>query len=176
MTEDRLDFIRDTSINLTETLNINDYPIVMLDLFEKHFSDKYFIHYADFSPKAEVVSNYYPEFDECIILINNSVVRPNLMKRLNFSLAHELGHLVLRHHKYQNDVKNKEHEADEFAAQFLMPEIEITYMPKKLKLLSEYFFVSEIAASLRLEYIKNRKIEYSRKIYNQMYSYRTIEL
>lgn len=43
------------------------------------------------------------------------------MDRIRFSLAHELGHILM--HKIPNE--NMEHEADEFAAEFLMPEYEI---------------------------------------------------
>ncbi len=43
--------------------------------------------------------------------------------RLRFTLAHELGHIVM-HHQQTNEA-NVEEEADRFAAEFLMPEQEI---------------------------------------------------
>lgn len=166
MREEKLLFIKDAANTLTNKLRITNYPIIMLDLFAEHYADKYFIHYASFSDKADVVTNYCADFDECIIFINEKVVKPNLMKRLNFSLAHELGHLVLEHYKEADSncdlPSGLELEAHEFAAQFLMPEDEIYFMPKKLSLISEYFHVSEIAASKRLYNMKTRSIRPNR--------------
>lgn len=51
-------------------------------------------------------------------LIITSLGKPG--DRLRFSLAHELGHLVL-HYPPQNSVKTMEKEANAFAAEFLMP-------------------------------------------------------
>ncbi|MDA3925143.1 MAG: ImmA/IrrE family metallo-endopeptidase, partial [Kiritimatiellae bacterium] len=47
------------------------------------------------------------------------------VERKIFSIAHELGHLILHRHTYGTDYSNEyeqqEHEADIFAAAFLMP-------------------------------------------------------
>jgi Zn-dependent peptidase ImmA (M78 family)/transcriptional regulator with XRE-family HTH domain len=41
--------------------------------------------------------------------------------RQRFTLAHELGHLVM-HHSFPKGLSNVEHEADQFASEFLLPE------------------------------------------------------
>lgn len=52
--------------------------------------------------------------------------------RINFDIAHELGHIILHEWSEDEDTisreafKNKEKEANEFAAAFLLPEIEFT--------------------------------------------------
>jgi Zn-dependent peptidase ImmA (M78 family)/DNA-binding Xre family transcriptional regulator len=57
------------------------------------------------------------------------------MDRIRFSIAHELGHIYLHHHgeqdsdfsvPYEFNQKIKEEQANEFASEFLMPEVEIT--------------------------------------------------
>ena len=136
-----------------------EYPVIMMNILQQHYSDKYLINYAEFSEKAEVVTNYYPAYDECVIHINEVYRQDRLQKRLNFSLAHEFGHLILQHHRYTTPVglpPYYEKEADEFAGQFLMPDFEIALMPSKWKLLSEFFFVSTVAARVRLDKIKSR--------------------
>lgn len=64
-----------------------------------------------------LTGNYGEEILPPVFLINES--RP--MDRIRFSLCHELGHSIM--HKIPND--NIEHQADEFAAEFLMPEGDI---------------------------------------------------
>lgn len=56
-----------------------------------------------------------------IIFLNNKM--PN--DRIRFSLAHELGHLVMHLDKPPLSSEDAEREADEFASEFLMPELEI---------------------------------------------------
>ena len=72
---------------------------------------------------------------------------PHQHKRLNFSLAHELGHIVLEHYKPYANTKYPnldyiEDEADEFAGQFLVPEKQLLLRPYVEEILSDYFFVS----------------------------------
>jgi Zn-dependent peptidase ImmA (M78 family)/plasmid maintenance system antidote protein VapI len=64
-----------------------------------------------------LTGNYGEETAPPIFFINKS--KP--MDRIRFSLCHELGHSIM--HKIPND--EIEHQADEFAAEFLMPETDI---------------------------------------------------
>jgi len=87
--------------------------------------------------------------------------------RRRFTVAHELGHYLL--HKdvldekgeilersdkiYNEEELQMEREANEFAAELLMPEYKIKELFKDIKMitkLAEYFFVSEIALECRL--------------------------
>jgi len=69
------------------------------------------------------------------------------MDRLRFTLAHELGHIIM----HQNSIDpNMEHQADQFAAEFLIPEREIRpYLVNlsldKLAVLKPYWKVSMAA-------------------------------
>lgn len=72
------------------------------------------------------------------------------LERQRFTIAHEIGHIVLNHYHYP--VENKEQEASMFAARILMP-ICILYECKvqSSKEISELCFVSSISASFRWE-------------------------
>ena len=94
--------------NLTNSLGITEYPINILELIRNYYSDRYYIHFTEFHDNADVVTNYYRPTDECIILINEKRYIPSLMKRLNFSLAHELGHIVLRHYDIIAETTSKD--------------------------------------------------------------------
>lgn len=110
------------------------------------------------------------------IIFVNSII-PNDRKR--FTLSHELGHLIM-HLPFEFDLDNSEKElemqANLFAAEFLMPEIEIrrdlinlTY--SKLSLLKEYWKTSKSSIIYRANQLgcigggkyKNLMIELSRQ-------------
>lgn len=65
-----------------------------------------------------------------IMFINEQM--PN--DRIRFSLAHELGHLVMHIERTPHSIETVEDEADMFASQFLMPESEISPFLKELDL------------------------------------------
>jgi Zn-dependent peptidase ImmA (M78 family) len=116
---------------------------------------------------------HYPMNDDesgKIFLKNNKYfIRVNashLPARRRFTVAHELGHYY--HHKDFLDQESqilernnysglgfdeKEIEANQFAAELLMPRVHFIQKYselKKLHLLAEYFFVSELAIKVRL--------------------------
>ena len=68
--------------------------------------------------------------DKKIIFINNQM--PN--DRIRFSLAHELGHLVMHLENPPCSSDDAERQADEFASEFLMPEEEILPMLQNLNI------------------------------------------
>ena len=53
----------------------------------------------------DICINSYDELPEKIIVVNSNRVAPNLMKRLNFSFAHEIGHIELEHEKIYRHMK-----------------------------------------------------------------------
>lgn len=59
-----------------------------------------------------------------VIFLNNTM--PN--DRIRFSLAHELGHMVMHLENTPSSVEEAEKQANIFASQFLMPELEIKHM------------------------------------------------
>lgn len=77
-------------------------------------------------------------------------------RRLNWTLAHEVGHVYLNH---ETDGELEEIEAHYFASQLLLPDILLVYLQRKLEILTpqmtaEFFGVSVSAARKKLETIK----------------------
>lgn len=65
-----------------------------------------------------------------VMFINNQM--PN--DRIRFSVAHELGHLVMHISKTPQSIDTVEDEADSFASQFLLPESELSPFLKNINL------------------------------------------
>lgn len=102
--------------------------------------------------------------DDCWIMEINKNQNP---KRQRFTLAHELGHFVLHKNKNtefndttffrKNEVPDSlEYNANEFAAQILMPEERVNYYIrqqdiKSIKTLADIFDVSSSAMRYRVE-------------------------
>jgi Zn-dependent peptidase ImmA (M78 family)/transcriptional regulator with XRE-family HTH domain len=70
------------------------------------------------SNSQDAVSTWPADADHSPIMIVNSGLSPD---RERFTVAHELGHLVM--HRFPEE--NQEHEADHFAAEFLVPSEQI---------------------------------------------------
>lgn len=139
--------------NLVETLEKNG---IIVNFF-KDVNDK-FDGITLFSDKAQP-----------IIFINENI--PNDRKR--FTIAHELGHLVLHIRTMQDLDRDEEKEANQFASEFLMPEIEIrsalNYLNlNKVAILKDYWLVSK-SAIIRRAYELN-------VIDRNKYTYFNIEL
>lgn len=95
--------------------------------------------------------------DIFLILYNQDI---NNSGRLNWTLAHEIGHIYLGHTK---DGEIEEKEAHWFAAQLLMPEYAIRYIEQKLGSVFQLdllfcFNVSKDAASNRLKSISKKYV------------------
>ena len=90
-----------------------------------------------------------------LVLYNGEI---NYWEHLNWTLAHEIGHIYLEH---REDGEIEEIEAHYFAAQLFMPEYSILMMKKEHGEISEsdlieIFGVSPKAASKRIETMKKR--------------------
>jgi Zn-dependent peptidase ImmA (M78 family) len=168
----RLDIISVKAQELHKQFEIAEFPIKMPHILKKFYSDKIIVRQIDIQGSADVVANYDPIHDVTAIIINKNRTNPHMLKRLNFSLAHELGHIVLEHYKlYSRTSKLSldyiEEEADEFAGQFLVPEKNLLIRPYDLAWLSETFFVSTKVIQKRYAYI-NKKIENTSKEQNKL--------
>lgn len=87
-----------------------------------------------------------------LIVIDN-VNYPHTRQR--FTLAHELGHVILGHHTTRKHLNEylKEKTADEFASRLLMPDEpmrDLSYLSPQMA--SSYFWVSRTAMAIRLEH------------------------
>lgn len=91
-----------------------------------------------------------------IVLYNAEVTNP---RRRNFTLAHEVGHILLEH---AGDGDPQEREADRFAAQLLLPRILVEQLVRlwegtlSAADLSEMFCVSREAAGHRLRTLQSQ--------------------
>ncbi|HYE08740.1 MAG TPA: ImmA/IrrE family metallo-endopeptidase [Patescibacteria group bacterium] len=132
---------------LHKEFKIAEYPIKMPYIFKQFYGDKVVIKQLEVNGNADVIANYDPIHDITAIIINKTRTSARLHKRLNFSLAHELGHIVLQHYRPYSNTDNPnidyiEEEADEFAGQFLVPDKQLLIRPYVESMLSDYFFVS----------------------------------
>lgn len=74
--------------------------------------------------------------------------------RLRFTIAHELGHLILHRNRRPKDVSLMEREANEFASEFLLPEADARAILSSSMTLEDYRYVKagwgiSIAATVR---------------------------
>lgn len=146
---------------LHHTYKIAEYPILTHRFIREYFAENIIIKTFPYNDNADIVTNYYPEFDKAIMLVNRRRITDRLHKRLNFSFAHELGHIVLKHEGYyrnlpEADIQFCEEEADEFAGRFLVPDQELLenlhpFEKTYYKRLSEHFHVSESVIKIRVE-------------------------
>lgn len=102
---------------------------------------------------------YVPEHDLYIVLYN---VEIRYFEHLNWTLAHEIGHIYLEH---TEDGDLEEVEAHYFAAQLMMPDFALFTMAHEYGRISvkdvvEIFGVSEEAATKRIETMKKRTYIY----------------
>lgn len=130
--------------------------------------------FAGLPNKFDAITEYKAEHNLYITLINRNKVNHPFQssrdRRLNFTLAHEIGHIVLKHLLIAPQLKTKEEkeleeiEADEFAGKLLMPEKLIFdcnfYSPDAV---SEYFKVSKAALWIRLNNLKRLNLLTTRK-------------
>ena len=164
LTLDRMNRIFDIVYNLTIAFDIEEYPISMKNIILTRYIDKCILGCIPMNEDIDAVTEYDPVTGYYVIIVNRNRTVPKMLKRLNFTLAHELGHIVLEHEPYfRKDIRTPpgilamyEEEANEFAGQFLMPEYLVEITGFNLNLLSERFNVSKDAAAKRLEMMQYR--------------------
>lgn len=126
---------------------------------------------ANLSDSFDAATVYSKENNCFLIIVNRNKIhypfKISKHRRLNFTLAHELGHIYLRHYelpkncKTEKDLYIEELEADEFAGKILMPKNKIcTSNFKSIKEVAKYFNVSESAVLKRLTNIKCSNLTY----------------
>ena len=117
----------------------------------------------DFDTTAiDAISQWLPDLPPLFFVNKNSP-----MDRLRFSLAHELGHVVM-HKICKADIEKMEREANDFASEFLMPKAEISRFLNNITLpqianLKPYWKVSMAALLHRaydLKKITKRQYQY----------------
>ena len=115
--------------------DVTDYPLDCFALLRKiQESEKINLCVKEtnrLSSAFDATAVYLPKLDGYLIILKSVPTdwkRYSSWRRVNFTLAHELGHIFLGHLEIPRSMKNKEQEsrendeADEFAGRLLMPE------------------------------------------------------
>lgn len=170
-----IDKLRDSSLFLIKKIITDirkkykiEYPLNCYKLLMAIQKDK------DYNLLITKIDNFNNNLDGCLFYIcskDTYILNFNIKKRynfnnssdrrINFTLAHELGHLFLNHCKIYSDdkteeqIKYEELEANEFAGQLLMPEKEILAINKNThEDIAKHFNVSKSAVYIRLNNLK----------------------
>ena len=156
----------------------SDWPLDCTKLIRKTKETQiipFFYGFFRLPDKYEAITDYRSDHNVYLMQINRSRVRypfeTSADRRLNFTLAHEIGHIMLDHLKVPRNLKTKagiareEQEADEFAGRLLMPDFMIyTCNFYSLEKAAEYFMVSKTALWIRLNNMNRLDLLTSRKI------------
>lgn len=142
------------------------FPNVKLVSFSKQM-DRRGISYEEmklFAGTSDACTDYYADSDVYVIYYNDIDELVMSSNRYRWNIAHELGHIVLNHHKkynesriFRNRLSDKtyssvEGEADMFAAYILVPHIVISCVSDKVHIaIKQLCKVSEAASNRRLE-------------------------
>lgn len=159
-------FIDNTIASLISALNLNhqDWPLDCMQLLERFKESGYLDFdyvFVDLPSNFDAVSAYLDSHEVYLLQINRTKVNypftSSRDRRTNFTLAHELGHILLNHLlipaevKSHLDLENEEREADEFAGRLLMPaDIVLACNFYSLHQVAAYFNVSRSALWTRL--------------------------
>ncbi len=142
-------------------LNINSFPVPLIDVASYL---RYGIYYFEVNANTRDISGAV-DYENKKILVNPNDKR----KRQNFTIGHEIGHIVLEHRQDNENIKydyrksiyntsdKKEQEANRFSAMLLMPEKEFKYQWDKLdsvEYVSDYFKTSQLAVCFRAKDLK----------------------
>jgi len=152
MSNAQIGVAREKARRLLKKLNITSRPI-LLNPIVKSLSITTAPH--DIDDKLSGANAYDPETNENYILYNEN----HPVHRQRFTVAHEVGHVMFDHTNYQNEdvdfhsKKDNEIEANQFAAELLMP---LASLKKDIikhntaKKLAVIYWVSEEAMMWRL--------------------------
>lgn len=184
-TLDKIPAYRDQYIDLrikwfieTYDLRSNAWPLDCVALIKKMMQTQSIPFTYGCYPlpdKYDAISEFIPEHCVYIMQINkNKINYPyeySRDKRLNFTIAHEIGHIVLEHLLLSRNIKSEEQliieelEANEFAGRLIMPsDIIFTCNYYSLDAVAQYFIVSKTALWKRLNNMKRLDLLHARKV------------
>lgn len=132
----RLEFLKLKLKDFILTYNIKTWPIDCVNIIRTiSESAKMPLQIGTVSKVSnafDAIAIYHPNLEVYQIILNRNKIKYPFKcskdRRLNFTLAHELGHILLGHLIVPDELKSsqekyiEEVEADEFAAKLLMPE------------------------------------------------------
>ncbi len=173
----RIEYITKSVKIFLEDFNLKNWPLDCVELIlriEKNQSLPIQIKsMANLSDSFDAATVYSKENNSFLIVVNRNKIhypfKNSKHRRLNFTLAHELGHIYLRHHelpencKTERDLYIEELEADEFAGKILMPKNKIyTGNFTSIKEVAKYLMFRECCTK-RLTNIKCSNLTFSKR-------------
>lgn len=126
--------------------NITEYPVRTLPILKKEKCIPVWREMPEEVDSLAVIHKY----SKTSIIVMNPAIKANL-KRARFTIAHELGHVLL--HRFGLD--DSEESANEFAACFLMPEFQFKQCKPWDR--ADYFGTSDAAVFMRIQRMKYLK-------------------
>ena len=176
----RLDYIKLRVKWFIDIYNIkqNEWPLDCTQLIKKMKTSQIIpFEYGFFllPDHCEAITDYHSGHHVYLMQVNRNKAKYPFVssadRRLNFTLAHEIGHIILDHLKIPRELKTKdeleleENEANEFAGRLLLPEfLLLTCNYYSLDLAAQYFIVSKTALWMRLNNLKRLDLLSSRRI------------
>ncbi len=157
-------FINEKILELFTQLNIKSFPLNCEYIVKELGYNLY--KYSELSEEKRI--RCLMVSDESLKLHYNIYYNDNmLVSRIRFSIAHELGHIVLNHGDYLDSEKEKE--ANYFASNLIAPRIAIHYAKCKNHIdVSKLFNLSQEAAQYAFN---DYKRWYRKTVYNKMNVY-----
>ena len=109
-------------LEVFQKCNVRSFPINLFDIIEQHGYEC-----IEYTEQSEVKQEACQQISDDAFRLNNKVYYNDqaMFCRRRFSLAHEIGHIVLGHRTPYTNVK--EREANYFASRLLAPRIAIYY-------------------------------------------------
>lgn len=162
--------VTNIAYNFLSSLNKYELPVDIIEILSS-FSNVLVFSYSEWAKRNNMTFSEVTEFakseDGCtsfdpktgrFIVLYNNLIRNS--GRIRFTLAHEMGHIILNHFDSKSSVTTicrnnfdfiedvrAEREADMFAAEFLIPSCFVRYLPDEdIQYLSHTFAVSETTA------------------------------
>ena len=156
----------DSLIDFQEENNLIKYPLDLEELCRKN--NWVLLPYPD-KNKEEFMSISEDGFSvlengKYVINYNKDVKYKGreLFTRVRFTIAHEIGHIVLGHHFFNKDYYDEfeniiEKQADTFAGNLLVPSIilhKYDFLSKHKEIVQDLFFIGEACCKCRLDLYK----------------------
>lgn len=132
---------------------VHSYPVDILDVI-KNFNNIEVFKTSECKVFSKIEEGMSFRCDDKYIIVYNDNKPPN---RIKFTIAHELGHILLGHLDERNNQYSKEYEADTFASNLLAPPQMIDYAEATFDdfeystvYIANLFCISEQCAKVRL--------------------------
>nr|DAQ85419.1 MAG TPA: IrrE protein [Caudoviricetes sp.] len=153
-----------TLLQVRHRTNIT-YPFDPITQLTNYFPEIKLIKYSSLDPVDIAIAKKTHPYGFSIVGVTTGSMQiyyndlNQCLKRQRFTIAHELGHLLLRHVGMLKTSRFEERCADCFARNILSPVdiIEEVDLPLETTIISEYFGITASAAQMRVDFFNTDK-------------------